>query len=119
MGLWRSDVAAVIIGAFLASKLGMPMIYPVFIRHVDRGKEMRIVTYDLGQILTLTARQLLVDDWPCEGRAMHYILDLIPKIVRPTTLVMFVSNGSEFKPDIVGSYVEEQEREILFPYDPL
>ena len=79
---------------------------------------MRIVTYDLGHILTLTGRQLVVDDWLCEGRAMSYVLGLIPKMVRTTTLVMFNRKGSEFKPDIVASYVEEQEREILFPYDP-
>ncbi|MEM2094778.1 MAG: phosphoribosyltransferase [Candidatus Bathyarchaeia archaeon] len=108
-----------IIGAYLASKMGIPTFYPVFIRHVGRGKEMKIVAHDLGQVRNLTGRLLVVDDWLCEGRAMRYVLDLIPKSATCTTLVMFNRKGSEFKPDIVGAYVDENERDILFPYDPI
>ncbi len=108
-----------IIGAYLASKMGIPSIYPVFIRHVGRGKEMKIVAHDLGQVRSLSGRLLVVDDWLCDGRAMRYVLNLIPKTATYTTLVMFNRKGSEFKPDIVGAYVSEEEREILFPYDPV
>jgi len=108
-----------LVASFFASKLGIPSFYPVFIRHVGRGKEMKIVPYDLGQVRTLKGRLLVVDDWLCDGRAMRYVLDLIPKGASITTLVMFNRRGSEFKPDFVGEYVEEKEREILFPYDPI
>ena len=108
-----------IIGAYLASKLGIPTFYPAFVRHVGRGKEMKIIAYDLGQLNSLKGRLLIVDDWLCEGRAMKFILNLIPKGASVTTLVMFYRQGSEFKPDIVGEYVKEDEREILFPYDSI
>ena len=108
-----------IIGAYLASKMGIPAIYPIFVRHVGRGKEMKIVTHDLGQVKSLGGRLLVVDDWLCDGRAMQYVLNLIPKTATVTTLVMFNRKGSEFKPDIVGRYLGETEREIFFPYDPI
>jgi len=108
-----------IIAAYLASKLGLPTFHPIFVRHVGRGNEMKIVADNLGQAKSLKGRLLLVDDWLCEGRAMRYVLDRIPRDVSVTTLVMFCRTGSEFKPDIVGRYVEEDEREILFPYDAL
>ena len=108
-----------IIGAYLASKLGIPSIYPIFVRHVGRGKEMKIVAHDIGQVKSLNGRLLVVDDWLCDGRAMKYVLNLLPKTTTTTTLVMFNRKGSEFTPDIVGRYVEEGEREILFPYDPV
>jgi hypoxanthine phosphoribosyltransferase len=108
-----------IIAAYLASKLGLPTFYPIFVRHVGRGNEMKIVANDVGQAKSLRGRVLLVDDWLCEGRAMRYVLDHIPREASVTTLVMFCRTGSEFKPDFVGSYVEEKEREILFPYDAL
>lgn len=108
-----------IIAAYLASKMGFPTFQPVFIRHVGRGKEMKIVAEDLGKIGSLEGRLLVVDDWLCEGRAMRFVLDLIPKEVRVTTLVMFCRTNAELKPDYVGKYVEEKEREILFPYDPI
>jgi len=108
-----------IIAAYLASKLGVPTFYPVFVRHVGRGKEMKIVAHDLGQVKSLKGRLLVVDDWLCDGRAMRFVLDLIPKEATVTTLVMFNRTGSEFKPDFVGKYVEEKEREITFPYDPI
>jgi hypothetical protein len=34
-------------------------------------------------------------------------------------MVMFNRKGSEFKPDYVGESLEEEEREIMFPYDAL
>jgi len=108
-----------IIAAYLASKLGVPTFYPVFVRHVGRGKEMKIVAHDLGEVKSLKGRLLVVDDWLCDGRAMRFVLDLIPKEATVTTLVMFNRTGSEFKPDFVGKYVEEKEREITFPYDPI
>jgi len=107
------------IGAYLASKLGLPTFYPVFVRHVGRGKEMKIVAHYIGQVKSLRGRLLVVDDWLAEGRAMRFVLDLIPKEASVTTMVMLNRTGSEFKPDFVGKYVEEGEREILFPYDPV
>ncbi len=106
-----------IIGAYLASRMGIPTFYPVFIRHVGRGKDMQIVAHDLGRLNSLRGKLLIVDDWLCEGRAMRYILNRLPKEATPTTLVMYCRTGSEFKPDIVGKYVEEEKRLILFPYD--
>ena len=106
-----------IIGAFLASKLGLPAIFPAFVRHVGRGDNVKIEVVDLGQIKSLSGRLLVVDDWLCEGRAMNFVLDQIPMRASITTIVMFNRKGSEFKPDFVGAYVEEKEREIMFPYD--
>jgi pyrimidine operon attenuation protein/uracil phosphoribosyltransferase len=80
---------------------------------------MKIVAGDLGKARSLEGRILLVDDWNADGRALRYVLDLIPKTATVTTLVMFCRTGTEFKPDFVGKYVEENEREILFPYDPI
>ena len=108
-----------ILAAYLASKLGLPVFYPIFVRHVGRGQELKIVAEDLGKVKSLEGRVLVVDDWNVEGRALRYVLNLIPKAVTVTTLVMFCRTGSEFKPDYVGKYVEEDEREILFPYDPI
>jgi hypoxanthine phosphoribosyltransferase len=108
-----------LIAAYLASKLGIPTFSPIFVRHVGRGTEMKIVAEDLGQVRSLKGRLLLVDDWLCEGRAMRYVLDRIPKDAAVTTMVMFCRTRSEFKPDSVGKYIEEKEREILFPYDPI
>ncbi len=106
-------------GAYLSSKMGIPTFYPIFIRHVGRGNKMRIEVHDLGQVKSLKGRLLLVDDWLCEGRAMKYVLDLIPKEASVMTAVLFERKGADFAPDFVGSYVEETEREIRFPYDPL
>lgn len=123
-----------IIGAYLASKLGLPTFYPVFVRHVGRGDNVRIVADDtislwvgrLAQAMSAQAARarvhgnfLVVDDWLCEGRAMKYVLDRIPKEASVTTMVMYNRKGSEFKPDYVGAYVEEEERDIMFPYDAL
>jgi hypoxanthine phosphoribosyltransferase len=108
-----------IIGAYLASKIGIPKFYPIFVRHVGRGTDMRIVAYDLGQIKSLRGRFLVVDDWLCEGRAMKFVLDRMPEEASATTMVMFNRKGSEYKPDFVGAYIEEEEREIMFPYDAL
>ena len=108
-----------IVAAYLASKLGVPRFYSLFIRHVGRGEDMEIEETDLGQAKDLEGRVLLVDDWLCDGRAMRFVLDMIPKEASVTTLVMFNRTGSEFRPDFVGRYVEESEREIIFPYDPI
>ena len=108
-----------IIGAYLASKLGLPTFHPLFIRHVGRGEQMKIVEDNLGHAKFPKGRLLIVDDWLCEGRAMRYVLDHIPKDTTVTTMVMFCRTRSEFKPDYVGKYIEEKEREILFPYDPI
>jgi hypoxanthine phosphoribosyltransferase len=107
------------IAAYLSSKLGMPTFCPVFVRHVGRGADMKIVIHDLCQIDSLRGRILVVDDWLCDGRAMKFVLDRIPKGLTITTLVMYCRRGSEFKPDFVGEFVEEKEREIMFPYDAL
>jgi hypoxanthine phosphoribosyltransferase len=114
-----------IIAAYMASKLGLPTFYPLFVRHVGRGKDMKIVASDLGQVKaldqvkSLRGRLLVVDDWLCDGRAMKYVLDHMSEEAQVTTLVLFNRRGSEFKPDFVGAYVEEKEREIMFPYDAL
>jgi len=108
-----------IIAAYLASKMGVPRFYSLFIRHIGRGEDMEIKETDLGQAKDLEGRVLLVDDWLCEGRAMRFILDHIPKDTVVTTLIMYCRTGSAFRPDIVGMYVGKGEREILFPYDPL
>lgn len=107
------------IAAYLSSKLGLPTFCPTFVRHVGRGAEMKIVVYDLCQIDSLRGRLLVVDDWLAEGRAMKFVLERIPQGTTITTLVMYCRRGSEFKPDIVGEYVKEEEREITFPYDAL
>ena len=106
-----------IIGAYLASKLGLPTFHPVFLRHSGRGNEMKIIAHDLGDIKSLRGNLLIVDDWLAEGRAMKFFLDKLPKGVSVTTMVMFNRKGSEFKPDFVGLYIDENEREIMFPYD--
>ena len=108
-----------IIAAYLASKIGIPVFHPIFIRHVGRGKQLRIVAEDLDEATSLAGRVLLVDDWLCEGRAMKYVLNLLPKNTVVTTLVMFYRSGADFKPNFIGEYIEEEEREIFFPYDPI
>lgn len=88
---------------------------------------MRIVAHDtismfmerLAQTHSVQGNFLVVDDWLAEGRAMKFVLDRMPKEASVTTMVMFNRKGSEFKPDYVGAYVEEEERDIMFPYDAL
>jgi hypoxanthine phosphoribosyltransferase len=116
-----------IIAAYLASKLGLPTVYPVFVRHIGRGMNTQIVADDtismfmghLAQIPSVQGLFLVVDDWLCEGQAMTYVLDRMPKKGAVTTMVMFNRKGSEFTPDYVGAYVEEDERDIVFPYDAI
>ena len=106
-----------IIGAYLASKLGIPTFYPIFLRHVGKGREKRIVDAPSSvdsQIRALTGRLLVVDDYLRDGMAMKYVLNLISKKAVTKTLVMYVQKGSEFKPDFVGKYIEETE--LMFPY---
>lgn len=104
-----------IIGAYLASKLGIPTFCPVFVRHVGRGPSMKVTTLQ-EQITALNGNLLVVDDWLCDGRAMSSVLELLPKSASITTLVLVNRRGSKVKPDIVGKYVENDEREVMFPY---
>lgn len=107
------------VGSYLASKLGIPKIHSIFVRHVGRGREMKIVADEVDQIKDLHGSLLVVDDWLCEGRAMRYVLNLLPKNASITTLVLFNREGSEFKPDIVGTYLNKDERDIILPYGPI
>jgi len=109
-----------VIGAYLASKLGIPTFHPIFLRHVDKRGKKRIADISptvRDQIKSLMGRLLIVDDYLRDGLAMKYVLDLISKKASAETLVMYNRKGSEFKPDIVGKYIEETE--ISFPYDIL
>jgi len=108
-----------IIGSYLASKLGIPNVHSVFVRHNGRGRELKVVADDASQIKSLHGSILVADDWLCEGRAMRYVLNQLPKDASVTTLVMFNRKGSEFKPDIVGAYADEDERDIILPYGPI
>jgi hypoxanthine phosphoribosyltransferase len=117
-----NDIVAVgrggsILGAYLASKLGIPTFYPIFLRHVGKGREKRIEDSDHrihDQIKALTGNLLVVDDYLRDGMAMKYVLNLISKKASTKTLVMYNRKGSEYKPDFVGKYIEETE--IMFPY---
>lgn len=108
-----------LISAYLTSKLGVPVFYPVFVRHIGKGDDMKIIEHDLGNVHSLTGNVLVVDDWLCEGRAMKHVLNLLPDGANVTTLVMYNRRGSAFTPDFVGMYLDEDQREILFPYDPI
>jgi hypoxanthine phosphoribosyltransferase len=106
-----------IIGAYLASKLGIPTFHTIFLRHVKKmGKESIADSTPAmrDQINSLSGRLLIVDDYLRDGLAMKYVLDLISEKASAQTLVLFDRKGSEFKPDIVGAYFEETE--ISFPY---
>jgi len=113
-----------IMAAYLASKLGVPTFTSVFVRHVIKqdGQIVKLEVQDLGimrdNIKSLSGRLLLVDDSLIEGRAMKFVLDQIPKNARVKSLVMYVRTGAEFKPDFVGAYFDEKERDVIFPYDP-
>jgi len=107
-----------IIGAYLASKLGAPTFYPIFLRHVQKNGKTYIEDISPNrreQIKSLTGNLLIVDDYLRDGQAMKYIINLIPKDTSAETLVLFSNKGKEFKPDIVGKYIEETE--VSFPYD--
>lgn len=109
-----------IIGAYLASKLDIPTFYPIFLRHVTKNgkKSIEDVSPSMrDQIKSLMGRLLIVDDYLRDGLAMKYVLDLTSNKASAKTLVMYGRKGSEFKPDIVGKYIEETE--ISFPYDLL
>ena len=106
-----------IIGAYLASKLGIPTFHPIFLRHVDKMGNKRIeetAPSVRDQINSLSGRLLIVDDYLRDGLAMKYVLDLISEKASAQTLVLYDRKGSEFKPDYVGAYFEETE--ISFPY---
>ena len=107
-----------IIGAYLASKLGIPTFHPIFLRHVNKMGNKRIedtAPAMRDQINSLRGRLLIVDDYLRDGLAMKYVLDLISEKASAQTLVMYNRKGSELKPDIVGAYIEDTE--ISFPYD--
>ncbi len=109
-----------VIGAYLASKLGTPTFLPVFLRHVEKEGETRIegISPDVrDQIESLTGNLLIVDDYLRDGLAIKYVLDLIPEAASVDTLVLYSNKGSDFKPDIVGKYIEETT--VSFPYDVL
>jgi hypoxanthine phosphoribosyltransferase len=107
-----------IIGAFLASKLGIPTFHPIFLRHVDSGKGKRIEDIqpkEESKLKNLTGSILVVDDYLRDGLAMKYVLNLLSKNASVKTLVMYDHKGFEFKPDFVGGYVTDTG--IAFPYD--
>ena len=109
-----------IIGAYLASKLGIPTFYPIFLRHVTESghKSIDDVSPNVRtQIKSLTGSLLIVDDYLRDGLAMKYVLNLVSKKASTETLVLYDRKGSEFKPDIVGKYIEDTQ--ISFPYDIL
>jgi hypoxanthine phosphoribosyltransferase len=108
------------IAAYLASKLGIPTFYPVFLRHVGLIETRTIddiPPHVRDQIKSFTGNLLIVDDYLREGLAMKYILDLISKEATVETLVLYKRKDSEFETDIVGKYIEDTE--ISFPYDVL
>ena len=107
-----------IIGAYLASKLGIPTFYPIFLRHIGTGRERRVEDIrpkEEIKIKNLTGSILVVDDYLRDGSAMKYVLNLISKKASTKTLVMYDHRGSEYKPDFVGKYIIDTE--ITFPYD--
>ena len=109
-----------IIGAYLASKLGIPTFQPIFLRHVIKSGKKSIEETSpamCGQINSLRGKLLIVDDYLRDGLAMKYVLDLISEKASAQTLVMYDRKGSVFKPDFVGKYIEDTE--IRFPYDIL
>jgi len=113
-----------IMAGYLASKLGVPTFTSVFVRHVVKqdGQIVKLEVQDLDimrdNIKSLRGRLLVVDDSLVEGRAMKFVLDQIPKNSHARSLVMYVRTGAQFKPDFVGAYFDEKERDIIFPYDP-
>lgn len=106
-----------IIAAYLGSKAGIPTFTPVFVRHVKEGDQVRLVTPE-SDVGSLKGRLLIVDDSLIHGTAMRFVLGLLPRNTSTKTLAMYCRKGSEFKPDFVGSYVDESEEEIVFPDDP-
>jgi hypoxanthine phosphoribosyltransferase len=106
-----------IIAAYLGSKLGVPTFVPIFVRHVKEGKGVKLVTHGKCDVTSLTGRLLVVDDSMVQGRAMRFVLDMLPKKASVKTLVMYCSEKSKFKPDFVGAYFREDEHEIVFPYE--
>jgi hypoxanthine phosphoribosyltransferase len=109
-----------LIGAYLASKLGIPTFFPIFLRHVKDGGKKRIEDVSHGlrdQIGALKGNLLIVDDYLIDGLAMKYVIGLLSNEASPETLVLYGRKNSEFKPDIVGKHIENTK--ISFPYDVL
>jgi hypoxanthine phosphoribosyltransferase len=111
IGIGRGGV---MLGAYLAHKMELP-VYPVFVRHVGRGEDMKVVADDLGDIEKFVRGSvLLVDDWLVTGKAMSLVKNHIFTGVYVRTLVMVCNPDSKYKPDYVGLYSRE---EINFVYD--
>ncbi|MDQ1280518.1 MAG: Pribosyltran protein [Thermoproteota archaeon] len=106
-----------LVAAYMSSKMGIPTFCSVFVRHTGEGESMKIMVHDLCQIDAVRGRVLVVDDWLDQGIAMKFVLEKLHKDTTITTLVLFNRRGSTFKADIVGEYVDENERRIMFPYD--
>ena len=107
-----------IIAAYLGSKAGIPTFTPIFVRHMREGDRATLVTLGESEVGSLSGKLLVVDDALIHGTAMKFVLGLLPKNTLAKTLVMYCREGSEFKPDFVGAYVDESEQEIVFPDDP-
>jgi len=107
-----------LIAAYLGSKAGIPTFTPVFVRHDREGGKTKLVIQDECDVGSLKGKLLVVDDSLVHGRAMRFVLDLLPKNAIVKTLTMYCRKGSEFTPDFVGEYVDPTEEEIIFPYDP-
>jgi hypoxanthine phosphoribosyltransferase len=111
VGIGRGGV---MIGAYLAHKMGLPL-YPVFVRHVGGGEDMKVVADDLGHIEKFVRGSiLLVDDWLITGKAMSFVKSYISDRVYVRTAAMVCNPDSEVKPDYVGLYSRD---EIFYVYD--
>ena len=111
VGIGRGGV---MIGAYLAHKMGLPL-YPVFVRHIGRGEDMTVVADDLGHIEKFVRGSvLLVDDWLITGKAMSLVKSYVSNRVYVRTAVMVCNPDSDFKPDYVGLYSRD---EIHYVYD--
>lgn len=111
VGIGRGGV---MIGAYLAHKMGLPL-YPVFVRYVGSGEDMKVIADDLGHIEKfIRGSVLLVDDWLITGKAMSLVKSYISNCVYTRTAVMVCNPDSEVKPDYVGRYSRD---EIYYVYD--
>jgi len=105
-----------IIAAYLASKAGIPTLLPIFVQHKADG-ELRLVAGKQCDVTTLNGRLLVVDDLLLHGKAMRFVLNMLPKNTMAKTMTMFCRKESGFKPDFVGAYIDKSNEQIMFPYD--
>ncbi len=107
------------IAGYLTSRLGIPGFVPLFIRHSRNLDHVEIGFNNAAHcdVSSLVGKVLVVDDLLIHGTAMRYALNLIPKTTTPQTMVMYCRKEADFKPDFVGSYLDEKEQQIMFPYD--